>query len=112
MYKLEAFLRPSSLDKVQDSLARLGIAGMSVVEVRGYGRQRGHREIYRGAEYNVDFVPKIKIEVAVKEGEQDQALTAIIEASKTGNVGDGKVFVMPVSEAVRIRTGETGDSAL
>ncbi len=85
--------------------------GLSVLEVRGYGRQRGHREVYRGAEYNIDFVPKIKIEVTVKDTDKDQALSAIVDASKTGNVGDGKV-VLPVDQAVRVRTGETGDSAL
>ena len=112
MFKLEAFLRPAALEKVQDSLGKLGIAGMSVLEVRGFGRQRGHREVYRGAEYQIDFVPKIKIEVAVSEENRDQALSAIIDGAKTGSVGDGKVFVVPVSDAVRIRTGETGNSAL
>ena len=112
MYKIEAFLRPAALEQVQDVLAGLGIAGMSVIEVRGFGRQRGHREVYRGAEYRVDFVPKIKIEVTVKPGDRDQAVSAIVEAAKTGKVGDGKVFVVPVEEAVRIRTGETGESAL
>jgi nitrogen regulatory protein P-II 1 len=112
MYKIEAFLRPAALEQVQDALAGLGIAGMSVIEVRGFGRQRGHREVYRGAEYRVDFVPKIKVEVTVKPGDRDQAVNAIVEAAKTGKVGDGKVFVVPVEEAVRIRTGETGESAL
>lgn len=112
MYKIEAFLRPAALEQVQDALAGLGIAGMSVIEVRGFGRQRGHREVYRGAEYRVDFVPKIKIEVTVKPGDRNQAVNAIVEAAKTGKVGDGKVFVVPVEEAVRIRTGETGESAL
>jgi nitrogen regulatory protein P-II 1 len=112
MYKIEAFLRPAALEQVQDALAGLGIAGMSVIEVRGFGRQRGHREVYRGAEYRVDFVPKIKIEVTVKPDDRDQAVNAVVEAAKTGKVGDGKVFVVPVEEAVRIRTGETGESAL
>ena len=112
MYKIEAYLRPASLDKVQEALAAIDIAGLSVLEVRGYGRQRGHREVYRGAEYTVDFVPKIKIEVAVKAAEKDQAVDAIVKASNTGQVGDGKVIVVPVEEAVRVRTGETGDSAL
>ena len=112
MYKIEAFLRPNALEKVQEGLAGMGIAGMSVLEVRGFGRQRGHREIYRGAEYAVDFVPKIKVEIVVKEDERDQAVSKIAEAAQTGNVGDGKVFVVPVDQAVRIRTGETGDSAL
>ncbi len=112
MVKIEAFLRPAALEQVQQELAALGIAGLSVLEVRGYGRQRGHREVYRGAEYTVDFVPKIKVEVAVKDAEKQQVIDAIVEAAKTGQVGDGKVFVIPVNEAVRVRTGETGDSAL
>ena len=112
MVKIEAFLRPASLEKVQQALAEVGIAGLSVLEVRGFGRQRGHREVYRGAEYTLDFVPKIKVEVAVREVDQQQAVDAIVEASKTGQTGDGKVFVVPVHEAVRVRTGETGDSAL
>ena len=112
MYKLEAYLRPAALDAVQSGLAELGIAGLSVTEVRGFGRQRGHREVYRGAEYSVDFVPKIKVEVVVRDDDRDKATSAIVTAAKTGKVGDGKVFVLPVEEAVRIRTGETGDAAL
>ena len=112
MVKIEAFLRPASLEKVQQALAEIGVAGLSVLEVRGFGRQRGHREVYRGAEYTLDFVPKIKVEVAVREGDQEQAVAAIVEASRTGQTGDGKVFVVPVQEALRVRTGETGDSAL
>lgn len=112
MYKIEAFLRPAALEQVQKALSSLDIAGMSVIEVRGFGRQRGHREVYRGAEYQIDFVPKIKVEIAVTESDRDSAINAIVEAAKTGKVGDGKVFVVPVSEAVRIRTGETGESAL
>jgi nitrogen regulatory protein PII len=112
MYKIEAFLRPAALQKVQEALQNMGHAGMSVLEVRGFGRQRGHREVYRGAEYTVDFVPKIKVEIAVTENDRDKVVEALIEASKTGNVGDGKVFVLPLTDAVRIRTGETGESAL
>ncbi len=112
MYKIEAFLRPSSLEEVQKSLGELGIAGMSVTEVRGFGRQRGHREVYRGAEYRIDFVPKIKIEVVVKDSDHESVINAIVEAAKSGKVGDGKVFATPINEAVRIRTGETGESAL
>ena len=112
MVKIEAYLRPASLEKVQQALTEIGVAGLSVLEVRGFGRQRGHREVYRGAEYTLDFVPKIKVEVAVREGDQQQAVAAIVEAAKTGQTGDGKVFVVPVQEAVRVRTGETGDSAL
>ena len=112
MYKIEAFLRPSSLEEVQKSLGELGIAGMSVTEVRGFGRQRGHREVYREAEYRIDFVPKIKVEVVVGDAARDQAINAIVEAAKSGKVGDGKVFASPIQEAVRIRTGETGETAL
>ena len=112
MVKLEAYLRPAALEKVQDALGKLGLVGMSVGEVRGFGRQRGHREVYRGAEYQVDFIPKIELEVVVKLEDQEKAVDAIADAAKTGEVGDGKVFVLPVSQAVRIRTGETGDTAL
>lgn len=112
MYKIEAYLRPSALEDVQKALGERGIAGMSVTEVRGFGRQRGHREVYRGAEYRIDFVPKIKIEVVVKDSDHEQAINTIVEAAKSGKVGDGKVFASPIQEAVRIRTGETGESAL
>ena len=112
MYKIEAYLRPSALEDVQKALGERGIAGMSVTEVRGFGRQRGHREVYRGAEYRIDFVPKIKIEVVVKDVDHEQAINTIVEAAKSGKVGDGKVFASPIQEAVRIRTGETGESAL
>ena len=112
MIKIEAFLRPSALESVQSALGELGIAGMSVTEIRGFGRQRGHREVYRGAEYRIDFVPKIKVEVVVGDAARNQALNAIVEAAKSGKVGDGKVFASPIQEAVRIRTGETGETAL
>ena len=112
MVKIETYLRPAALEQVQEALAGIGIAGLSVLEVRGYGRQRGHREVYRGAEYTVDFVPKIKVEIAVSDDTKQQAIDVVVEAAKTGQVGDGKVFVVPVTEAVRVRTGETGDSAL
>ena len=112
MIKIEAFLRPSALESVQSALGELGIAGMSVTEIRGFGRQRGHREVYRGAEYSIDFVPKIKVEVVVGDAARDQAINAIVEAAKSGKVGDGKVFASPIQEAVRIRTGETGETAL
>ena len=111
MHKIEAFLRPAALENVQKALADVGIAGMSVIEVRGYGRQRGHREVYRGAEYSVDFVPKIKLEIAVTDDRRDQAIEAVVSAAKSGKVGDGKIFVVPMNEALRIRTGETGDGA-
>jgi len=112
MVKIEAYLRPAALEQVQEALAGIGIAGLSVLEVRGYGRQRGHREVYRGAEYTVDFVPKIKVEIAVSDDTKQQVIDVVVEAAKTGQVGDGKVLVVPVTEAVRVRTGETGDSAL
>ena len=112
MYKIEAFLRPSALQDVQKALGERGFAGMSVTEVRGFGRQRGHREVYRGAEYRIDFVPKIKVEIVVKDADCEQAINTLVEAAKSGKVGDGKVFATPIQEAVRIRTGETGESAL
>ena len=112
MFKIEAFLRPSALESVQTALGEIGIAGMSVTEIRGFGRQRGHREVYRGAEYRIDFVPKIKVEVVVGDAARDQAINAIVEAAKSGKVGDGKVFASPIQEAVRIRTGEMGETAL
>ena len=112
MIKIEAFLRPSALESVQSALGELGIAGMSVTEIRGFGRQRGHREVYRGAEYRIDFVPKIKVEVVVGDAARDQAINAIVEAAKSGKVGGGKVFASPIQEAVRIRTGETGETSL
>lgn len=112
MVKIEAFLRPSALERVQEALSSIGIVGMSVSEVRGFGRQRGHREVYRGAEYQVDYIPKVKVEIAVKASDKDQVITTICEAAKTGEVGDGKIFVVPVVEALRIRTGETGETAL
>ncbi|MFT5089771.1 MAG: nitrogen regulatory protein P-II 1 [Candidatus Latescibacterota bacterium] len=112
MFKIEAYLRPSALESVQKALGEIGIAGMSVTEIRGFGRQRGHREVYRGAEYRIDFVPKIKVEVVVKDADKDGAINAIVEAAKSGKVGDGKVFAAPVDTAVRIRTGEAGESAL
>ena len=112
MHKIEAFLRPAALEQVQQALNGLGIQGLSVLEVRGFGRQRGHREVYRGAEYTVDFVPKIKVEVVVKTSDRDAAIDAIVSAAKTGSVGDGKVFSSPIEQAIRVRTGETGEGAL
>ena len=112
MKKIEAYIRPSALDGVRESLHEAGVVGMSVSEIRGFGRQRGHTEVYRGAEYRVDFVPKLKVEVVVADGLVESAVGAIIKGSKTGQIGDGKIFVLPVEEAVRIRTGEVGDAAL
>ena len=112
MKKVEAFLRPSKLDDVKAALAAVHIVGMSVTEVRGFGRQRGHTEIYRGAEYKVDFMPKIKLEVVVRDQDLERVIDAVVEAAKTGQIGDGKIFVLPVEEAIRIRTGDTGEDAL
>jgi nitrogen regulatory protein P-II 2 len=107
-----AVIKPFKLDEVRDALTAIGVHGMTVSEVKGYGRQRGHTEIYRGAEYAVSFLPKIKIEVAVATDQVDRVIEAIIGAAKTGQIGDGKIFVMPIEHALRIRTGETDASAL
>ena len=112
MKKIEAVVRPFQLDSVKEALLEIGIKGMSVSEVKGYGRQKGHTEIYRGAEYIVDFLPKIKIEVVIKNEELDAVLDAIINSAGTGKIGDGKIFVSSVETAVRIRTKEIGDDAL
>jgi nitrogen regulatory protein P-II 1 len=112
MKKIEAIIKPFKLEEVKDALADLGIEGMTVSEVKGFGRQKGHTEIYRGSEYTVDFLPKIKIEVVVASDLADKATGAIIKAAKTGKIGDGKVFVSTVEEAIRIRTDETGEQAL
>jgi nitrogen regulatory protein P-II 2 len=107
-----AVIKPFKLDEVRDALTRLGVHGMTVSEVKGYGRQKGHMEIYRGAEYAVNFLPKLRLEVAVSSAVIDQAVEAIAAAAKTGQIGDGKIFVAPLEQAVRIRTGETDDNAL
>ncbi len=112
MKKVEAVIRPFQLDSVKEALLEIGIKGMSVSEVKGYGRQKGHTEIYRGAEYAVDFLPKIKIEVVIKDEDLDNALDAVINSAKTGKIGDGKIFVSNVEKAVRIRTGEVDNEAL
>ena len=112
MKKIEAIIKPFKLEEVKDALAELGIEGMTVTEVKGFGRQKGHTEIYRGSEYTVDFLPKIKIEVVLSEGLAENAIAAIVKAAKTGKIGDGKVFVSPVEEAIRIRTEEVGDKAV
>ena len=112
MKKIEAIIKPFKLDEVKDALSGLGIQGMTVSEVKGFGRQKGHTEIYRGSEYTVDFVPKIKIEAVITDELADRAVEAILRAARTGKIGDGKVFVTPVEEALRIRTEETGESAL
>jgi len=112
MKKVEAVIKPFKLDDVKEKLAELGIKGMTVTEVRGFGRQKGHTEIYRGAEYVVDFLPKIKIEVAVTDNQVAEVVDAIRKAAHTGKIGDGKIFVLPIEEVVRIRTGEMGEQAL
>ena len=112
MKMIEAVIKPFKLDAVKEALSRLGIEGLTALEVRGFGRQKGHRESYRGAEYAVDFVPKIKIELVVADHLLDAALQGILSAARTGEIGDGKVFVSDLSDAVRIRTGERGHSAL
>src|SRR2546423_4958862 len=112
MKKIEAIIRPSRVDEVKDALNSVGVSGMTVSEVRGFGRQKGHKELYRGAEYVVDFVPKARVEVVLADELVPQAVEAIVRAARTGKVGDGKIFVTEVAEAVRVRTGERGDLAL
>jgi nitrogen regulatory protein PII len=112
MKKIEAVIKPFKLEEVKDALSDIGIEGMTVSEVKGFGRQKGHTEIYRGSEYTVDFLPKIKLELVVADARVDAAVAAIIKAAKTGKIGDGKVFVSTVDEAVRIRTEEKGDAAV
>lgn len=112
MKKIEAIIKPFKLDQVKESLGQLGITGMTVSEIKGFGRQKGHREIYRGAEYNVDFVPKVKIDIVVTADLVDQVISVITENAGTGQIGDGKIFVLPVEKVVRIRTGETGKEAI
>ena len=112
MKKIEAIIKPFKLDEVKEALQDLGVQGLSVVEVKGFGRQKGHTELYRGAEYVVDFLPKVKIEVVLTEDMVDVAIEAIINAAKTNKIGDGKIFVSSIEQAIRIRTGETGDEAI
>lgn len=112
MKKVEAIIKPFKLDDVKDRLGEIGVQGITVLEVKGFGRQKGHTELYRGAEYVVDFLPKIKIEVVVSDDMVEDVIEAVVGAAHTGRIGDGKVFVVPVEEAVRIRTGERGDRAL
>jgi nitrogen regulatory protein P-II 1 len=112
MRKIEAIIKPFKLDEVKEALHGVGIQGMTVTEVKGFGRQKGHTELYRGAEYVVDFLPKIKIEIAVSADLVDKAVQAIVEAANTGRIGDGKIFVLPLEEIIRIRTGERGKDAV
>jgi len=111
MKKVEAIIKPFKLEEVKESLAEVGVQGMTVTEVKGFGRQKGHTEIYRGSEYTVDFLPKVKIEVVVADSEAESVAQAIVKAANTGKIGDGKVFITAVEEAIRIRTGESGDQA-
>ncbi len=112
MKKIEAVIKPFKLDEVREALAEVGVTGLTVTEVKGFGRQKGHTELYRGAEYVVDFLPKVKIEVCVVDKMLDQAIEAIIKAARTGKIGDGKIFVTSVEHVVRIRTGETNEAAI
>lgn len=112
MKKIEAIIKPFKLDEVKEALQDVGIQGLSVIEVKGFGRQKGHTELYRGAEYVVDFLPKVKIEVVLDDDLVDQAIEAIIDAAKTDKIGDGKIFVSTIEQAIRIRTGESGSDAL
>ena len=112
MKKIEAIIKPFKLEDVKEALSEIGVEGMTVSEVKGFGRQKGHTEIYRGSEYTVDFLPKIKIEVVLSDSQVSAATGAIVKAAKTGKIGDGKVFVTPIESAVRIRTEETGDQAV
>lgn len=112
MKKIEAIIKPFKLEEVKDALGEIGIEGMTVTEVKGFGRQKGHTEIYRGSEYTVDFLPKVRIEVVVPDNRTDAAVAAIIKAAKTGKIGDGKVFVSTINDAVRIRTEERGEQAV
>ena len=112
MKKVEAIIKPFKLDEVKEALQEIGVQGLSVLEVKGFGRQKGHTELYRGAEYVVDFLPKVKIEVVLGDDQVDSAIEAIVDAAKTDKIGDGKVFVSDVSQAIRIRTGESGEDAL
>lgn len=112
MKKIEAVIKPFKLDEVKEALIAIGVKGMTIAEVKGFGRQKGHTELYRGAEYVIDFLPKIKLEVIVKDDEVAKVLDVIQSAAKTGSIGDGKIFVLPVEGVLRIRTGETGENAI
>ncbi len=112
MKKIEAIIKPFKMEHVKEALAEIGIEGMTVTEVKGFGRQKGHTEIYRGSEYTVDFLPKVKVEIVVSDDNLQRVTEAIVTAAKTGKIGDGKVFVYPVEDAIRIRTKETGDQAI
>jgi nitrogen regulatory protein P-II 1 len=112
MKKIEAIIRPFKIDDVREALLELGVKGMTISEVKGYGRQKGHTEVYRGTEYKIDFLPKTKIEIVVKDAMVDQVISTIVKITKTGQVGDGKIFIYPVLDVIRIRTEESGDDAV
>ncbi|MBI4588591.1 MAG: P-II family nitrogen regulator [Candidatus Rokubacteria bacterium] len=112
MKKVEAIIKPFKLDDVKEALTELGIVGMTITEVRGFGRQKGHTELYRGSEYTIDFLPKVKIEVVVPDTLVEKVIATVCAAAKTGSIGDGKVFVLPIDETLRIRTGERGEAAI
>ncbi|MCK4349457.1 MAG: P-II family nitrogen regulator [Candidatus Krumholzibacteria bacterium] len=112
MKKIEAYIKPFKIDEVKESLMEIGVGGMTVTEVKGFGRQKGHTELYRGSEYKVDFLPKVKIEVVIKKEDVERVVDAIVKAARTGQIGDGKIFVLNVEDAVRIRTGESGEEVL
>ena len=112
MKKIEAVIKPFKLDEVREAPSEIGVSGLTVTEVKGFGRQKGHTELYRGAEYVVDFLPKVKIEIVVADNAVEHAIDSIVKAARTGKIGDGKIFVMPVEQVVRIRTGETGEEAV
>jgi nitrogen regulatory protein P-II 1 len=112
MKKIEAIVKPFKLDEVREALSEIGVSGLTVTEVKGFGRQKGHTELYRGAEYVVDFLPKVKVEVVVGDALVEKAMEAIVKAARTGKIGDGKIFVCDVGQVVRIRTGETGEEAV
>jgi nitrogen regulatory protein P-II 1 len=110
--KIEAIVRPFKMDDIREALSEIGVKGMTLTEVKGYGRQKGHTEVYRGSEYNVDFLPKAKIEIVVKDDMLERVIATIIKVAKTGSVGDGKIFISPVEDVIRIRTEESGDEAV
>ena len=112
MKKIEAIIKPFKLEDVKDALSEIGITGMTVSDVKGYGRQQGHSELYRGAEYVVDFIPKIKLDLVVKESDVEHTVKTIVESAKTGKIGDGKIFISPIEDIIRIRTGESGEEAI
>ena len=112
MKKVEAIIKPFKLDQVREALSELGVTGLTVTEVKGFGRQKGHTELYRGAEYVVDFLPKVKVELIIADGDVERAIEAIVKAARTGKIGDGKIFVTSIGEVVRMRTGESGEAAI